>query len=471
LTAALPAPGAKGWPALVVAGLLAGCAVFQPRPIEPAKVEAEFRGRSLQDPGLRAYLDRTRAAGRPAPGTLDLAELTLVAFYFHPDLDVARARVAVAEAGVLTAGGRPNPRVSLVPEYNADALAGVSPWILAFSLEIPVETAGKRGYRIAHAERLTEAARLELAEAAWRVRSGVRATLLEHLFARREVELRQAEERIRAESVLVMEKRIAVGDVSRPDVDTARAELASTRLARRAAAGRVTETRAALAAAVGLPVSALEDVAVVGPDLDRVPLPEAPAPGEIQRAGLVNRADVRRALAEYAAAESLLRLEIARQYPDVHVGPGYTFDQGDDKFSIGLAVTLPVLNRNEGPIAEAEARRRERAARFLAIQSGAIGEIERALGRYRAAVAETTEADAALRLLEARERATARALELGEADRLALVGVSLQRALAAGGRLEALRKVQAALGALEDAVQRPLLDGGATPELPAGSPR
>ncbi|MBI3628519.1 MAG: hypothetical protein HY217_02860, partial [Candidatus Rokubacteria bacterium] len=47
MTVALPAPGAKGWPALVVAGLLAGCAVFQPRPIEPAKVEAEFRGRSL----------------------------------------------------------------------------------------------------------------------------------------------------------------------------------------------------------------------------------------------------------------------------------------------------------------------------------------------------------------------------------------------------------------------------------------
>ncbi len=462
----LPAPGAKGWSALVLAGLLSGCAVFEPRPIEPAKVGEEFRGRTLSDPGLRAYLDSNLPAGWRAPDGLDLTALTLVAFYYHPDLDVARARLGTAEAAVVTAGGRPNPRVAVAPEYNADALAGVTPWIVGFSVEIPVETAGKRGYRIARAERLSEAARLELTEVAWRVRSRVRAALAEHLFAKQALELFEAEERVRSEWVTVMAKRLAAGDVSRPDVDAARTELAVTRLAARAAAARLAESLAALAVALGVPVSALDGARVVWSELAQAPAAEPAPDAALQRAGLVNRADVRRALAEYAAAEAQLQLEIARQYPDVQIGPGYKFDQGDNKFTLGLSLTLPVFNRNEGPIAEAEARRRELSARFLAVQSSAIGEIDRALGRYRAVLSEVTEADAALGVLEQRERAAGRALALGETDRLALVGLTLQRALSARSRLEALQGAHAALGALEDAVQRPLTGGLAADDAP-----
>jgi outer membrane protein TolC len=193
--------GLGGWALLAPAALLAGCAAWTPRPIEPAKVAAGFRARRLDDPGLRAYLAANLpGAATRASGTLDLAALTLVAFYFHPDLDVARARVEVAEGGIVTAGGRPNPVVFLGPEYNADSLvtAGTSPWLANVAIAIPIETAGKRGYRIERAEHLTEAARLELADVVWRVRSQVRATLAEHLFARRELELFEAEEGTRA---------------------------------------------------------------------------------------------------------------------------------------------------------------------------------------------------------------------------------------------------------------------------------
>jgi cobalt-zinc-cadmium efflux system outer membrane protein len=298
----------------------------------------------------------------------------------------------------------------------------------------------------------------------------VRATLAEHLFARRELAVLEAEEGIRAESVAVMEKRLAAGDVSRPDVDLAQAELASTHLAARTAETRLRESRAGLAHALGLPPAALDGVRLVWPELDGLPAAPPAPPAELQRQGLVNRADVRRALAEYAAAEAQLRLEIARQYPDLQIGPGYKFDQGDNKFSIGLSLTLPILNRNEGPIAEAEGRRRELSARFLAIQSAAIGDIERALDRYAAVLAEAREAEAALAAQGAREGAAARALELGESDRLTLVGARLGRALAARARLEALRRAHAAAGALEDAVQRPLGDA-APPEPPSARPR
>lgn len=79
---------------------------------------------------------------------------------------------------------------------------------------------------------------------------------------------------------------------------------------------------------------------------------------------MLNRLDLRRALADYAASEAALQLELAKQYPNVHLGPGYVFEEGDNKFQIGVSVALPVLNRNEGPIAEVRARREEAGAKF-----------------------------------------------------------------------------------------------------------
>jgi outer membrane protein TolC len=463
----------SAWPALVGAVLLSGCAVFQPRPLAPEHVETEFRQRGLSDPDLRAYLDAnlSRGRNRVEPGVLDLDALTLIALYYHPDLDVARARMAAAEAGVVTAGARPNPTVAVVPEYNVDSTRGVSGWLPGLTFDLPVETAGKRGHRIDRARHLAEAARLDLAETAWRVRSRVRAALLEHLLGRRTQALLEAEERVRQESVAVMERRLDLGDVSRPDVDAGRAALAQVRLATRSAAGRVAESLAALAGALGVPVSALDGARLAWPGLEEAPGEDALRQHALQRSGLQGRPDVRRALEVYAASEALLQLEIARQYPDVHLGPGYQWDQGEGKFALGLTVTLPVLNRNEGPIAEAEARRQEAAARFLALQADIIGQIERARRRYGGTVATLGQAEEALRLLIGRERALERALEAGEADRLALVGTRVERALAARARLDALRDAQVALGALEDAVWQPLGPGQGLTAVPDRSPR
>src|SRR5207247_6717224 len=86
-----------------------------------------------------------------------------------------------------------------------------------------------------------------------------------------------------------------------------------------------------------------------------------------RRAALTHRADVLAALADYAAAEATLRLEIAKQYPDIHLNPGYQLDEGTNKWTVGLGLTLPVLNHNQGAIGEAEAKRKEAAASFEAV--------------------------------------------------------------------------------------------------------
>ena len=177
---------------------------------------------------------------------------------------------------------------------------------------------------------------------------------------------------------------------------------------------------------------------------------------EVRREALLGRADILAALSDYAAAQADLQLEIARQYPDVHLSPGYEFDQGDNKWSLGLTVELPVLNRNQGPIAEAAARRAAAAARFNALQAKVLADIDTAAAGYRAtekglaAIQELAGAQAAAR------DAVAAQVSAGAAAPLDLLCAQLELAEAEEARLEARVKRQQSLAALEDAVQRPI---------------
>jgi len=123
--------------------------------------------------------------------------------------------------------------------------------------------------------------------------------------------------------------------------------------------------------AIGVPAAALSTVNI---SLEWV-LPKETdlTSSQLRRQALCGRPDVLTLLAEYAASQSALQLEIARQYPDVHLGTGYQWDQEENKWSLGLTVELPLLNRNEGPIAEAKAARLQAAARLEALQQQCWG--------------------------------------------------------------------------------------------------
>jgi outer membrane protein TolC len=116
---------------------------------------------------------------------------------------------------------------------------------------------------------------------------------------------------------------------------------------------------------------------------------------------------------------------------------------------------LPLLNRNQGPIAEAEAKRAEAAARFLAVQAKVIAAIDRAVQGH-AATREQYENSAAV--LEAQRRqaeALEAAFKAGGADRIEAVSARLEAAIAELAVLDAEANSQRALGQLEDALQIP----------------
>ena len=190
--------------------------------------------------------------------------------------------------------------------------------------------------------------------------------------------------------------------------------------------------------------------------MDAPPAAESLSAGQVQRDAVLNRLDIRRSLALYAAAEAAVHSEIAKQYPDFNVGPGYTYEEGNSFFTIGLSTSLPVFNRNQGPIAEAEGRRREAAAAFVQTQAQAIARSERALAVYTAALREVADAQSAYQLQEAQLQSVQQTIRAGANDRLSLDGMQIQLSILARTHLDALARAQRALGDLEDAVQQPL---------------
>lgn len=442
--------------AAAIAACGTGCITYQSEPLASERTLESLDARSLNDPALHAFVSANLPRDYPEwpPKEWDLPALTLVAFYFHPVLDVARAQWGVAAAGKKTAAGRPNPTVSLQPGYNLNAAAGVTPWIPGLTFDWPIETAGKRGKRISHAEHLAAAARLNLLTAAWQVRANLRAALLDHSAAARRAALLQDRFIAEQQFVTLLEQRFAAGAIARLEITPAQLALIKTATDLAEAKRQRDESKARVAEALGLPVRAIADAGF------RFDLGDAPAVKEglyveVRRQALLGRADLLAALAEYAATESSLQLEIARQYPDIHFNPGYQWDQGESKWTLGVSLELPVLNHNRGPIAAAQAKRTEAAGKFVALQAKVIAEIDRALAS-RAAVQEQLRQGETLRDTHHKQvEAMQAAFNVGGADRLELQSALIEAAASELARLDAQVKAQQALGQLEDALQQP----------------
>jgi outer membrane protein, heavy metal efflux system len=434
---------------------VAACVRYHAKPIEPAKSLEDFEARRLDSPELKALLLSNQEVKDWPPAAWDLKALTLAALYYHPDMDIARAQWAVAKGGTKSAGERPNPTLGLLMGYNSTSpVSEITPWIPEVALEIPIETAGKRGIRINQARELADSARWNILSAAWEVRHRLRGALLDVQAADARASLLSEQERLQAEIVRLLELQKEVGEVSAYDVTQARVAHGAGRLAAIEAARAREDAMAHLAAALGLPRRALEGV-TLSFDISRLTDPAFPA-GDVRRHAVLNRSDILASLSEYAASEHALRLEIAKQYPDLSIGPNYQLDQTDSKWTIGLSFNLPIFSRNKGPIAEAEARREESAARFLALQSQVIGELDAAIEDCRAALAKANAADDLLANLAGQERAARARRELGELSKLEFLGIQLELNAGAQARLEALAQAQESVGRLENAAQSPL---------------
>lgn len=445
--------------------LIYGCASFHPKPVSPAGTARAFEARTLTSPGLRAFMEKNigcRMKPWP-PASWDLRTLALAAAYYSPALDVMRAKWGVANAAVITAGGRPNPSISAFGEHNSSTPGGISPWTWGLSFDIPIQTAGKRGFRIRKAKQLSEAARLNIVETSWQVWITLKRRLLDLQAATERQRYLLDQLSARKKITKLFEERLAVGEASMFEATQSRLAMYKTRLLLADDQKETIRARGALAQALGLQAKALDNITISFDVFKQTPVPIDLR--DLRRKALLSRADILSALQEYEATQSALQLELARQYPDIHLGPGYEWDQGDNRWALGFSVVLPVFNQNQGPIAQARARCKEFAAKFISLQAGVIGQIDRAEAAYAESLKNLQIADSLVQTGKDRMRAAGARFNSGETGRLDLEQAKMELATAELSRFDSLISLEADLAGLENAVQSPLNKQEIFPEM------
>lgn len=456
--------------AAALCALLAGCAAAPPpAPLEPAQTAAQYSARRLE--ALSPALP-------PPTAGWDDAQWLAAALQLNPQLSEERAEVAAAAAAERTAAQRPNPSMQLFAEYLTSA-AQTASWLYGLSLEFLLRQPGEHDRARQHAALQTALAQSDLTDSIWQVRAALRRARLDAVAAHDERALLEsliAERRALLESDRV---RLSLGDIARSQLLADELELSRAEQRAQQTRARGADARARLAAAVGVPVAALEEVPLRWADWAEIGTLEVATPERRRSEALIGRPQIVHALREYDLAEVNLQSELAKRWPQLHVTPAYAWGGDgvrqntlyDIATEAGVAVSfeLPLFNQHQGPIGEAIARRTAAGEHLKAVQAQIFAQIERAELAWPAARQAWSDTRKAADLAERQSQAEQRALSAGASARASVVAGQIAALEARLSVLEAAYTAEVAFGELEDAYRRPL-HGAESPWLASSPP-
>lgn len=396
-----------------------------------------------------ATIEARRAPTQPN-GRLTYDQALTFALGNAATIHQARGAYASAVAAARTARVRPAMTLTLTAEYSKDS-DPQRPWLYGGVLDIPIDRSGARESRIDTAGLAILKAHYDLIEAVWTTRVALRRALLDRDVALAEITLADRQVDLRRQRLAMFERRVSAGEDARPMALTAATELALSTQRQIQARGALAQAQSAIAAAMGLTSEALADVEIVsGPDT-------APAPSDLRqlrRDAAIGRADVLRAVIDYDTAEQALRTAVAGQYPQVTIGPGYTWERGLTKLPFNLALALPPLDLNRAAIKEAETRRLAAGSAVEAVQVQVYAQTDAAAAALAAAETSLARVDTQDLPLSRRTAVlTERAVTLGELDRTEAVAAQASVLDAELSLIDARRLRATALADLEAATR------------------
>ncbi len=451
--------------------LLASCATeqYQAKPLDAAQTSAKLLNKDATSAEFKAYLIKQGYAENQLPfAKWSLNELTLCALYFNPKLDVAKAQLALANAQLATAGQKQNPTLNGSLARSNQKNNDIRPWAYGLNVEVPIETANKRAIRIEEAQHLAEAARIDVADAAWQLRSQIAQDLLRY---HENIALqKQLAEEVKTQDALlkILENRVRLGALSNTELHTAKLVQQKTLFSLNSEIAKSAEIRARLASDVGLTTEKFSQLNLKPLDLGAsFEKQNAQLSGQksLQEKALLNRLDIRRSLAKYAAAESKIKLEIAKQTPDISLSPGIAFEFGDSIWSLGFSTLLNLINNNQTLTAEATALREVEGAQFEALQAKIIGDLSQSLAAYQASLQNVDQIKMKQIAQTQQNKKLQKRFDAGLIDRLELVQNTLNTSLLEQQLLNAqFSNLNAAL-AIEDMIQHPLFDDFTMPQI------
>lgn len=329
-----------------------------------------------------ADASKPAAAGSTSSGrVLTVQQAINLAEQNHPQLQVAADRVAGASAGVTTARAFLNPEISFGSlGHQRSIQPGTLPGMLhGFTLSQTFELPALRRARINSAQLGRVATQFAYDEDRLNVRGAVKQAYFEALRRKNEIELARENLQLLQDLQRRIRVQYDVGEASRLELTRAEAEVSIATVQAQSSERRYATALADLHAAIGVPLDGME------PDAPLDPVAILPPLEELTNSVLAKHPGIAGAEIEERRADANVGLEKAMRLPQP-TGWVDVLQQPDvAQYRFGVAVTLPLWNQRKGPIAEAEAARRQSSSfsdyRRLEIATA----VEKAYGQYRIA--------------------------------------------------------------------------------------
>lgn len=442
----------------VMMTLVSGCVSYTAAPLAVESIAARQQAQRIDPDAVRAQLANL-APGYAWDGTTwNRLSLLAAALATNPRIATAQAQLESAKANARAARVRPGPTLTLSAEYALNPTEA-TPWLFGAAGDWPLDYGGRRRGRIESADIAVRRAAFEYAATAWQVRMDLRRAVDACTLADREQRLGAAQVQLRQRQLDAMRRRVAIGQNNRLELDGVLAAAAAADQQALQAATQAANARRALLAALGLTA-------------DGTPLTHGCADGEIpaeaaeavapltdadRTRALQARSEFLQAALDYDQAESALRRAVAEQYPDIRLGPGYTWERGLIKLPFTLSLGLPSMDLGRAAIDAAEARRTQAGHALEATVGAVLATVGQADADYRAAWFALEQIRSSLLPVAASiARQADLALANGSTDRAQWAASQAGLLAAQFQELSALRALMAAQAGLEDALRRPL---------------
>ena len=375
------------------------------------------------------------------------------------ELKALREEKGIREAGKIKAGLYPNPVLDL--DETTGEISG-SPSENRISIGISQEflTMGKRGKRLQVADKEIESFGRQIDNSGRLLVEDVKTTFYDILLAGKRVELAERSIALNNQLLEVTKQRLEAGDIPELEVNLARVEVARSEGRKVEAEREIYPAKARLLALMGLS----SDVAAsFSGSLEGKPF--AKTLGELKSLALAKRPDIRALEAEKAKSDAEIALAQAERIPNITAGLGYQRENTaidvagseakdrDNLIALKLSIPIPLFDRNQAGIREAQARKGSAENRYAFARLTAERQVEAAYARL--TTAEKTLAIYAKNIipqLEENLKMVQEAYRLGEVGILAVIEEQKKFFEVNDSYLTALYNRQTALAKLEAAV-------------------
>ena len=333
---------------------------YEQQPLVNEKIVEKIIAKDPENPSFKAFLHDQGFKDDQLPiKEWGLNELMLCALFFNTKIEIAKKEWSIAKDQQSVAAIKPPSSIGIDTGREGNN-QDKSKKALGINFSTLFETANKAKIREEKAINQTLIKRLELRKLAWDIKTELTTTYLDYQQSLLNIQSIRNEVKMQNDIVNMLKKRKVAGIASSSELDLSQLELNKNIQKLNDEQIRIVELRAKLGKITGLTPEKFNLLTLTPLNTDTfidefdLILNNESSKNKLNNLGIYNRIDLRIALAQYALAESKLKLQIAEQYPDITFSPAYLYDYGASKWILGLSTLIPSANKNKTLINEAK---------------------------------------------------------------------------------------------------------------------